>query len=69
MEVHYDEATDTLQIQLSHGISVGSEEIARNFVVDYDEDGNIVSIQIDIASKVVDLRRFASNRPFELSSP
>ncbi len=48
--------TDSLYIALSSKESVDSEEIAPGFVVDYDEAGRVVGIDIDSrASELVDL--------------
>ena len=55
MKFNYYPETDSLYIDLSSRKSVSSKEISEGVVVDYDEDGNISGIDIDNASKKVDL--------------
>lgn len=56
MKLHYYPETDTLYIDLSHKTSTDSQEIADGLVADFDVEGNIVGIDIDHASKKLDLR-------------
>lgn len=42
--------TDSLYIDLAERASVESHEITTGIVLDYDEDGNLVGIDIDNAS-------------------
>jgi uncharacterized protein YuzE len=60
MKLHYYSDTDSLYIDLSHGTSVESREIADGVVADFDSDGKLVGIDIDNASRVVDLSRLES---------
>lgn len=55
MKFHYYPETDSLYIYLSKKSSAESREISEGVVVDYDEDGKIVGIDIDQASEIVDL--------------
>jgi uncharacterized protein YuzE len=55
MKLHYYPETDTLYIDLSHKPSADSQEVADGLVVDFDAEGNIVGIDIDHASKKLDL--------------
>jgi uncharacterized protein YuzE len=55
MKFNYYPETDSLYIDLSSRKSVSSKEISEGVVVDYDEDGNITGIDIDNASKKVEL--------------
>jgi uncharacterized protein YuzE len=57
MRFNYYPETDTLYIDLAAKTSVDSQEVAPNVVLDFDGDGNLVGIDIDHASKVVDLTR------------
>jgi uncharacterized protein YuzE len=57
MTFHYYPETDSLYIELSKADSVRSEEVAPNVVLDFDQEGRIVGIDIDQASKQVDLTR------------
>ncbi len=47
MKVQYFPDTDTLYIELTNALSVESEEIMENIVVDYDSHGRIVGIEIE----------------------
>lgn len=55
MKLHYYEDTDSLYIDLSTALSAKSEEIADGMVVDYDEAGHVVGIDIQHASERIDL--------------
>jgi uncharacterized protein YuzE len=55
MKLKYYPDTDSLYIDLSHRPSVESREISEGVVLDYDESGNIVGIDIDNASSKVEL--------------
>jgi uncharacterized protein YuzE len=57
MKVNYYPDTDSLYIDLSHRPSVESREISAGVVLDYDEEGNLVGIDIDNASAKVQLDR------------
>lgn len=57
MQVHYYSETDSLYIDLSEKVSVDSREVAPGVVLDFDIDGSLVGIDIDRASKVVNLSR------------
>lgn len=56
MKLKYYPDTDSLYIDLSAKPSVNSREISEGVVLDYDELGSLVGIDIDNASKKVDLR-------------
>jgi uncharacterized protein YuzE len=55
MKLHYYEDTDSLYIDLSSRVSANSEEISDGLVVDYDDTGGIVGIDIQHASQRIDL--------------
>ena len=57
MKLNYYPETDSLYIDLSELPSVESREISQGVVLDYDERGNLVGIDIDNASRKVELRR------------
>jgi len=61
MKFNYYKETDSLYIDLSEKASVDSQEVAPGVVVDFDETGAIVGIDIDHASKIVNLRRVESD--------
>lgn len=51
MKFKYYPETDTLYIELKETPSVESEEITDGVVLDYDQNGEIVGIEIEKASK------------------
>ncbi len=55
MKIAYDREHDSLYIDLVTRPSVESREVSPGFVLDYDAEGNIVGIDIDHASRRVDL--------------
>ena len=55
MKFHYYSETDSLYIDLSNKPSVQSQEVAPGIVLDFDIDDNLVGIDIDNASRVLDL--------------
>ena len=56
MKLHYYQETDSLYIDLSSRPSVDSQEIAKGLVIDFDAAGNVTGIDIDHASKNLDLK-------------
>lgn len=56
MKLKYYPDTDSLYIDLSSKTSVDSLEISEGIVLDYDQDGNLVGIDIDNASRKIDLK-------------
>ncbi len=62
MKLNYYPETDSLYIDLSEKTSVESKEISEGVVLDYDEAGNLVGIDIDNASKKVQLRELILSR-------
>ena len=55
MKINYYPETDSLYIDLSHKPSVDSREVSDGVVLDYDEVGNLVGIDIDQASIKLDI--------------
>ena len=55
MKLHYYPDTDSLYIDLSEKKSVDSKEVAPGVVLDFDEERHLVGIDIDHASKTVNL--------------
>ena len=55
MKLHYYPETDSLYIELSPRPSVDSKEIADGLVADFAAEGNIVGLDIDQASRKLDL--------------
>jgi uncharacterized protein YuzE len=64
MKLNYYAETDSLYIDLSETASTESREISEGVVLDYDAKGNLVGIDIDNASKKVQLKQLIlSNLP------
>jgi uncharacterized protein YuzE len=57
MKFHYYPETDSLYIDLSEKTSVDSREVAPGVVLDFDAEGHLVGIDIDGASRIVNLSR------------
>ena len=55
MKFNYYPETDSLYIDLSSKKSVESEEIKPGIILDFDKNKNLVGIDIDNASKKIDL--------------
>lgn len=62
MKLNYYPETDSLYIDLSEKTSVESKEISEGVVLDYDAVGNLVGIDIDNASKKVQLKELILSR-------
>jgi uncharacterized protein YuzE len=56
MKIAYYPETDSLYIDLSEKRSVETAEISEGVHLDYDEAGSLVGIDIDGASRKLDLR-------------
>jgi len=69
MKLNYHRDTDSLYIDLSSKPSVESKGISEGVVCDYDAKGNLVGIDIDNASKKIDLKEvILSKIPAEVES-
>ena len=65
MKIEYFPATDSLYIDLADRESVDSTEIGDGIVLDLDSQGRPVGLDIDQASKKLDLRELNLSRlPF-----
>ena len=69
MKLNYYAATDSLYIDLSEQPSRESREISKGIVLDYDSKGNLVGIDIDNASRKVQLEHLIVNKlPSEITT-
>ena len=62
MQLNYHEDTDSLYVDLSSTPSVDSREVSDGIVLDYDAEGNLTGIDIDNASRKIDLHRIVLNK-------
>ncbi len=70
MKVHYYPETDSLYIDLAERPSADSREIAPGVVLDFDVENHLVGIDIDGASKIVNLSRVeTASLPLTTVSP
>ena len=51
MKVNYDGQTDTLTIELKRGKVAESDESKPGVILDFDEDGNLLGVEVLDASK------------------
>ena len=69
MKINYYPETDSLYIHLSDHVSAESLEISEGVVIDYDETGKLVGIDIDNATHKVKLEEFILHQlPTEIES-
>ena len=57
MVFEYCPDTDMLYIRLVDGISTDSEEVAPGVVLDFDEHNRVIGVEIEDASRLIDLSR------------
>ena len=57
MVFHYHPDTDMLYIQLADRASTESEEVAPGIVLDFDAHNQVIGIEVEDASTVIDLSR------------
>jgi uncharacterized protein YuzE len=62
MKIAYYPDTDSMYIDLSEKPSAESREVSPGVVLDYDMDGNIAGIDIDNASRKLNLKELVLNR-------
>jgi len=55
MRIRYSQDVDVLYIRLRDNAIEESDEIAKDIIADYDEDGNVVGIEILWASERADI--------------
>lgn len=67
MTISYYKDTDSLYLELLNEVSSDSREISEGVIVDYNENGKLVGIDIDNASKKLNLRELIIDKmPYEV---
>ena len=61
MNLNYYPETDSLYIDLSSKPSAQSREVSEGVILDYGTDGNLTGIDIDNASRKLDLREVVTS--------
>ncbi len=57
MKLHYYPETDSLYIELKDKPGAEAREIVEGLVADFDAEGNVVGLDIDHASRKLDLSK------------
>lgn len=58
MKVTYDPRTDTLTVILKEGVRVAESDEDNGVILDYDDQGNLLSLEIlDASRRVTEARR------------
>ena len=57
MKLHYYPDTDSLYIELKNSPGAEAREIVEGLVVDFDSQGDVVGLDIDHASRKLDLSK------------
>ena len=57
MRVEYEPDSDMMYVGLGEGVSTESQEVAPGIVLDFDANGRVLGIEIEDASKLIDLTR------------
>jgi len=61
MKIDYHPETDSLYIDLSSRPSVESQEVSAGVVLDFDAEGDVVGIDIEYASRKLDLQEILTS--------
>jgi uncharacterized protein YuzE len=56
MRLEYFPDTDTLYIELRQGSGADAQEVSEDIVLDFNEAGEVIGIEIEHASRRMDLR-------------
>jgi uncharacterized protein YuzE len=56
MKLEYYKQTDTLYIEFKEGTAKTQKEISKDMVLDLDENGSVIGIEIEYASKHLDVQ-------------
>ena len=58
MVFRYFAESDMLYVELLKGVAVESEQVAPQIVLDFDEANRVIGIEIEDASKLIDLQNW-----------
>jgi uncharacterized protein YuzE len=61
MKINYYAETDSLYIDLSDCVSAESKEVATGVVLEFDDAGTLVGIDIDHASVLIDVTKIKTD--------
>ena len=62
--IRYDPKADALYIKIRDGKVADSEEISDGIIIDYDEDGNIIGIEVvEFSKKKINLNELVIKGP------
>ena len=62
MRLDYDKKTDSLYIHLSERLAADSDEVTEGVVLDYDDSGTLVGIDVQHASLKTDINRLVVSK-------
>ena len=68
MKIEYFEESDMLYIEFADKVSKHQKEMMKDFVIDTDESGNLVGIEIEHASKHVNINQIITKNIREVLS-
>jgi len=57
MRIRYSQEADALYIRLRENKIIETDEISGDLIIDYDEDGHVVGIEILSASEITDMKQ------------
>lgn len=57
MRIHYSQEADAIYIRLKETDIKNSDEIAEDVIMDYDESGNVIGIELLSASQKADIKQ------------
>jgi len=69
LKLNYYPETDSLYIDLSLKPAAESKEVSEGVILDYDAEGNLTGIDIDNASRKLDLREVVTSHIPLLKEP
>ena len=69
MKIEYDPTADALYVRLSDQSIIESEQIKPGIVLDYDEAGDVVGIEVLGVSETMESSSPRRKRPKEVQSP